>query len=290
MKTNTLNMATKSVLELIDIHTEKTTIVWEDEALIEAPNWINDNQFIVNSDGKMFCIDLALNQRKEIFTGSIQNCNNDHGLTPDGKTIFISSHDPNPNNPEAWKTSKIYKLPITGGIPELITKNDCSFWHGVSPGGKTILYTANRGGKWDIYSIPTDGGPEKQLTSGMGHKDGSEYSSDGKYIYYNSYESGSMEIWKMDANGNNGMALTNDIYSNWFPHPSPDGSNIVFLSYLENQKEDHPFGREVILKLMDLKTQKIKTIGKSFYGGQGTINVNSWSLCGSKFAYVRYIE
>lgn len=253
-------MSTKSVLELIDIHTQQITIVWEDEALIEAPNWYGKNQFIVNSEGKMYSIDLVLNQRNEIYTASVQNCNNDHGLTPDGKTLFISSHDPNPNNPEAWKTSKIYKLPISGGIPELITKNDCSFWHGVSLNGNTILYTANRNGSWDIYSIPVRGGEEQQLTTGTGHKDGSEYASNGKSIYYNSYESGSMEIWQMDADGKNRRAITKDNHSNWFPHPSPNGKQIVFLCYQLDQKQNHPFGCEVILKVIDIKAQKINPL------------------------------
>ena len=39
---------------------------------------------------------------------------------------------------------------------------------------------------------------------------------------------------------------------------------------------------------MNIQTKKIKDITPEFFGGQGTINVPSWSPDGTKFAYVKY--
>lgn len=283
-------MLVKSQIELLNIETFNREILWSDSCLIEAPNALSKHEFIVNGSGRMFRINTKTLEKKLISTGFAKNCNNDHGVSPDGKTLIISSHDPDPTNLEDWKTSKIYTLPIHGGIPQLITAKDCSFYHGVSPDGKTITYTANRNNSWDIYSIPIQGGIEKKLSFGKGHADGSDYSHDGNYIYYNSYESASMEIWRMNSNGTNQVQITNDKHSNWFPHPSPCGRYVVYLCYVNNQKEDHPFGKEVLLRLYDLKDLSIKNITKTFYGGQGTINVNSWTADGKNLAFISYIQ
>lgn len=277
-----------SQLESIIVKTKARKTVWQDQNLIEAPNWLAKGEFIINSHGKMYRIDTNVQEKQEIDTGFAQNCNNDHGISPDKKSLIISCHTPDENNPEDWKTSKIYMLPIQGGEPKLITEKDCSFWHGWSPDGQRIAYTANRNNAWDIYSISINGGEEKRLTFAKGHADGADYSSDRKFIYYNAFSSGSMEIWRMDLDGTNHCQITNDKHSNWFPHPSPDGKYLVYLCYINDQKEDHPFGQDVKLRLMDLKTLEISDLTEVFYGGQGTINVNSWSPDSTQLAFVSY--
>ena len=96
-----------------------------------------------------------------------------------------------------------------------------------------------------------------------------------------------MEIWRMKADGSEPEQLTDDAYSNWFPHPSPDGQSFVFLTYLEDQGEAHPALKDVALRLYDLKTKQIRELAR-FTGGQGTINVPSWSPDGKRFAFVSY--
>ena len=129
---------------------------------------------------------------------------------------------------------------------------------------------------------------EVRLTFAKGLDDGPEYSPDGKFIYFNSFRDGKMEIWRMLADGSNKEKLTNDKYSNWFPHLAPDNKKFIFLSYIEDQKQNHPFGKKVKLRLYDLNTKSIKDITPIFTGGQGTINVSSWSPDGTKFAYISY--
>ena len=53
-----------------------------------------------------------------------------------------------------------------------------------------------------------------------------------------------MEIWRMLTDGSNRETL-NDKYSNWFPHLAPDNKKFIFLSYIEDQKQNHPFGKKL---------------------------------------------
>ena len=145
-----------------------------------------------------------------------------------------------------------------------------------------------RDGEWGLYTIPVSGGEERLLETCPGQDDGPEYSPDGRFLYYNSFCSGSMEIWRMRADGTEPEQLTDDEYSNWFPHPSPDGRWVVFITYLEDQGESHPFGRDVRLRLMDTGDGSVRDLTAPFFGGQGTINVPSWSPDSRRVAYVMY--
>ena len=138
----------------------------------------------------------------------------------------------------------------------------------------------------NIYSIPVDGGLETQLTDTEGLDDGPEYSPDGKYIYFNSIRSGKMQIWRMNKDGNEQIQLTDDEYNNWFPHPSPDGKWLVFLSY-EKDVDGHPANKDVMLRMMPAEGGEVQILAKLF-GGQGTINVPSWSPDSKNVAFVSY--
>lgn len=274
-----------STLEIFDIETNERSIVLKEDAHFEAPNWTADGSFfIINQGGSLFKVDLN-GKKEQIDTGFADRCNNDHGISADGKTLAFS-HNLEDGN-EGWLTSCIFTVPIEGGTPVRVTKNTPSFWHGWSPDGKTLVYTARRNGVFNIYAIPTSGGEEKALTDSEVLDDGPEYSPDGKYIYYNSMASGKMEIWRMHPDGGSKEQLTDDGYSNWFAHPSPDGKTFVFISYLEDQGSAHPPMKDVALRLYNNESGEIKTLCE-LTGGQGTLNVPSWSPDGKRFAFVSY--
>ena len=107
----------------------------------------------------------------------------------------------------------IYTLPIEGGDPKKVTPLSPSYWHGISPDGKTLTYCAERNGNYDVYIIPVTGGKEKRLTTTEGLDDGPEYSPDGKYIYFNSVRTGTMQIWRMKADGSEQEQITSDKYN-----------------------------------------------------------------------------
>ena len=99
-----------------------------------------------------------------------------------------------------------------------------------------------------------------------------------------------MQVWKMRADGGEETQMTFDEERNsWFPHISPDGQKVVFLAYKKGDVNpgEHVPHRHVELRLMNSDGTDLHTIVPLF-GGQGTINVNSWSPDGRRFAYVRY--
>jgi TolB protein len=285
--------ATRSSLLTIDIQSGKITTVYSEDRHFEAPNWSRDGQFfIVNSGGKLYRLPIiGRGGLDQIPTGFATRLNNDHGLSPDGRTLALSHHaeDQATAPGQDWRASSIYTLPLEGGsAPKRITVEAPSFWHGWSPDGTTLVFTALRNDEWDVYAIPATGGVERRLTTCPGLDDGPDYAPTGDFIYYNSFCSGTMEIWRMRPDGSGNEQLTKDMFSNWFPHPSPDGRWVVFLSYLENQGQEHPFGKQVKLRLMDVRDGSIRDLTTPFVGGQGTINVPSWSPDSRHVAFVSY--
>lgn len=278
---------TTSFIMTLDVVSGTIDTVMIIDEHFEAPNWHPDNFLILNSKGRLYTLNLATKQLAELYTGFATACNNDHGISPDLKWLAISHNDRNDPSPKDYK-SVIYVLPTTGGEPKRITSEVMSFWHGWSPDGKRLTYCGERNGNYDIYTISVDGGEETRLTYSEGLDDGPEYSPDGTFIYFNSYKSGHMHIWRMRADGSQPEQLTFDSYSNWFPHPSPDNQWIVYLAYTTDEKQAHLFGKNVKLRLMDLQTRAIKDVTPVFYGGQGTINVPSWSADSRKIAFVSY--
>jgi Tol biopolymer transport system component len=281
------NSDTTSYIQTLDIATGKIDTVLTIRAHFEAPNWHPDHYLIVNSLGKLYTLDLNTKKLALLPTGFANQCNNDHGISPDKKWLVVSHNDKRDTSSKSYK-SAIYILPIQGGQPRRVTPEVMSFWHGWTPDGKTLAYCAERNGNYDVYSIGVEGGREKRLTDATGLDDGPDYSPDGKYIYFNSYRTGHMHLWRMLADGSQPEQLTFDENSNWFPHPSPDNQWIAYIAYTSDEKQAHLFGKNVKLRLMDLKTKAIRDLTPVFYGGQGTINVPSWSPDSKKIAFVSY--
>jgi Tol biopolymer transport system component len=149
-----------------------------------------------------------------------------------------------------------------------------------------MVFTGGRAGEYDIYKISANGGKETRLTTAKGLDDGSEYSPDGRYIYFNSVRSGTMQIWRMKPDGKDPEQITSDEYNNWFPHISPDGKWMLFLSFMRDvDPSDHPFYKHVYLRLMPVTGGNAKVV-TYLYGGQGSINVPSWSPDSKKIAFV----
>lgn len=283
----------RSILRTVEVPSGRVTSVYVEAVHFEAPNWSPDGLFfVVNSQGRLYRLPVdGAKTREEIPTGFATRLNNDHGISADGARLVISHYveEEVPDGGQFWQGSTIYLLPIQGSqTPVRVTTEAPSFWHGWSPDGGTLLYTALRNDEWDVYAIGVGGGPERRLTTCPGLDDGPEYAPSGDFIYYNSFCSGSMEIWRMRADGSHPEQLTDDRYSNWFPHPSPDGRWLVFLTYLEDQGQEHPFGKQVRLRLMDRRDGSIRDLTSPFFGGQGTINVPSWSPDSRRVAFVTY--
>jgi TolB protein len=274
-----------STLETVFIISTDRRVIYSSPGHFEAPNWSRDGTyFIFNREGHILRLPVGGGTPAPIDTGTAIHCNNDHGISPDATQLAISDQ----SQPD--QKSSVYIVPIGGGQPRRITQNSPSYWHGWSPEGKTLAFVGQRNGEFDIYTVPVTGGEETRLTTAKGLDDGPEYSPDGKYIYFNSERTGHMQIWRMRADGTEQEQITFDERNNWFPHISPDCKWMVFLSY-GSEVTGHPPNKDVELRLTKITAGKIDgniTVLAKLFGGQGTINVPSWSPDSQQVAFVSY--
>lgn len=274
-----------SRLELLDIESGRREVIHSENQVFEAPNWTRDGKALIyNKGGLLYRFDLATGASIQIDTGHVVRNNNDHVLSFDGSMLAISSG--NAEDPR----SRVYVVPSAGGTPRLLTPEAPSYAHGWSADGASVVYTGQRGGEFSIYRMSVDGGEEVQLTSAKGLDDGPEYTPDGQFIYFNSVRSGLMQIWRMRPDGSGQEQVTDDEFNNWFAHISPDGSRVVFISYLAEEvaPADHPAAKRVYLRTMPREPGggEAPEVVAYLYGGQGTINVPSWSPDGNRIAFV----
>jgi TolB protein len=270
-----------SSLETVEIDSMDRRVAYLAQGRFEAPNWTRDGKaFFFNRDGHIERLPVDGGAPVKLDTGLATRCNNDHGISPDATQLAISDNSQEDHN------SLVYIVPIAGGAPRRITQKSPSYWHGWSPDGKTLAFVGQRDGEFDIYTIPAAGGEETRLTTAKGLDDGPEYTPDGKYIYFNSERTGHMQIWRMKPDGSEQEQVFSDEFNNWFPHISPDGKWMVFLTY-DASVTGHPENKDVMLRLMSLADNKITVLAKLF-GGQGTINVPSWSPDSARVAFVSY--
>ena len=295
-----------SVLEVVTIVSTDRRVVYIAPERFEAPNWMPDGKHLLfNRNGRINIVPLSGGAPHVLDTAFATRCNNDHLISPDGTQLGIS------DNSQENHESLVYIVPIGGGTPRRITQKSPSYLHGWSPDGKTLAFVGERSGDFDIYTIPAVGGPtaseplagdnETRLTTAKGLDDGPEYTRDGQYIYFNSERTGHMQIWRMKADGSDQEQVTFGEDNDWFPHISPDGQWMVFLTY-DKSVSGHPENKDVSLRLMNLKdasaaganatapnfkAAKVTVLAKLF-GGQGTMNVPSWSPDGKQLAFVSY--
>jgi Tol biopolymer transport system component len=278
----------RSDLTVIDLD-GNANVIFSAGEVIEAPNWSADGQWLVfNAGGRLYRIAAAGGRPEQIDTGHLSDLNNDHVLSPDGSGIYVSSDD-----------GHLYAVPFAGGTPRRVSNTHPTpfhyYLHGISPDGATLSYVAieQRNGERqvNVFAIPSAGGPDLRLTDLSVPNDGPEYSPDGRWIYFNSElaasRPGHAQIFRMSAADGSGLEqLTFDSYVNWFPHLSPDGSVVALLSYPQGTT-GHPADKDVLLRLMAPEGGELRTLA-SFFGGQGTINVNSWAPDSKRLAYVAY--
>jgi TolB protein len=274
-----------SNVELMTIDDGHRTVVHTSPVSIQAPNWTKDGRSLIyNSAGRLYRFDLASRRESPIDTGSATANNNDHVLSFDGTMLGISNQSAADRNESA-----VWIVPVTGGTPTRVTRNTPSYMHGWSPDGTRIVYTGQRNGEFDIYRIAVSGGAaaqEERLTTAAGLDDGPEFSPDGKWIYFNSARTGRMQIWRMRPDGSGQEQITHDELNDWFPHLSPDGRWMVVISFPSDVRpDDHPFYRQVYVRLMRPDGSDAR-VAAYVFGGQGTINVPSWSPDSARLAFV----
>lgn len=279
----TLRPGQRSELYVVDVRTgDRRLVLSSSTVLFEAPNWSMDGRLLVNGDGRLFA--AAPDGLTEIDLGGVPAINNDHVLSPDGTTIFVSADD-----------GHLYAVPLSGGGSPRRVSNDRGpgfhhYLHGVSPDGRTLAYIGleHVDGRriTNVWTIPSAGGADVQVTNDDYADDGSEYSPDGKWIYFNSERAGHAQLFRISVSSGAVEQLTSDERVNWFPHPAPDGSAIAYVSFPPGT-EGHPADIEDVRLRLLTPQGEIREIA-TLFGGQGTMNVPSWSPDSQSFAYVAY--
>jgi len=277
-----------SIISIFDIQNKYAHVLLRVDHRVEAPNWSPDGKsLMINYGGELYRVPLDRPSMEHIDLGDVHAANNDHGISPDSSTFAVSARGPAGG-------SQVYLVP-TSPSPKatLMTPDAPSYFHGFAPDGKYFAFVGQRAGNFDLYRMPISGGPEERLTSNAGYDDGPDYSPDGNWIYFNSNRSGSWDIWRIPPDGAGpddarAERVTSDELEDWFPHPSPDGKWIVFLSFPKGI-EGHPPNQHVEIRVIPANdvTAKPQFLMRLF-GGQGTMNVNSWSPDSTRFAFVRY--
>ena len=140
-----------SSLEVFDLKTGRATQLCEVDTLVEAPNWTRDGESLVyNADGQLFNYNLKEGKHRLIDSAFCTHCNNDHVLSPDGRWIGVSHHTAEDGE------SRLYVLPLQGGVPRLVTPLAPSYLHGWSADGKLLsclLYTSRGGAEIERNAV-----------------------------------------------------------------------------------------------------------------------------------------
>ena len=270
----------RASLDIYDLVTGQSQTILQSDTLIEAPNWDPTGAgFLVNAEGRLYRVPTDAPRLVPVDTGDLTRCNNDHAFTRDGGQILFGCHRGN--------GAELFAMPAQGGAARLISPQPPTWLHGLAPDGSGMVYVAARGDKTviDVYTKTWDG-PETRLTHGHGMCDGPDYSADGRQIYYNCDRTGHAQIWVMQADGSDQRQLFADDHVNWFPHPAPDGAHLLYLAYPPGTR-GHPRDLPVALCLCAPDGTNRRRI-LEFTGGQGTLNVPSWSPDGRAFAFIRY--
>ena len=101
-----------------------------------------------------------------------------------------------------------------------------------------IVFSSDRNGDFEIYSMLPDGSDQKRLTTNSSYDDMPAWSPDGKKIAFVSDRDGSPEIYVMNADGSRVRRLTEDNGpDNVLPAWSPDGTRIAFSSDRDGNRE-----------------------------------------------------
>ena len=159
----------RSEIRVYTLADKTVKTIYTADKLMEAPNWSPDGRYLlVNTGGDLWKLPVRNGSPRElqkIDLDDINKCNNDHGISPDGKLIVFSSS-------ARAHGSQIYKVASSGGTPQLMVPETPSYFHGFSPDGKWFAIVSKRNGNFDLFRMPVAGGAQERLTSKHAYDDG----------------------------------------------------------------------------------------------------------------------
>ncbi|GHJ42004.1 hypothetical protein [Streptomyces sp. TS71-3] len=268
-----------------------------DEILLEAPNWSADaGSLLLNGDGRLWRLDLGSHPARpvEVPLDGVPPINNDHVLSPDGTHVYLSGMD-----------GHLYRAPLGSGTGmgagtstgTRLTADDgmLHYLHGISPDGGTLACVViprdSNGVPGRLALMPAEGGPIRVVDTGEGHIDGPEYSPDGGWILLNTEAftttPGHAQIARLPAGTGPLERLVASGTVDWFPHTAPDGRLATYVAFPPGTL-GHPENLDVAVHLVATDAWETPLRTFPLFGGQGTLNVNSWAPDSRRFAFVSY--
>ena len=163
---------------------------------------------------------------------------------------------PNPDFSQGyvWAIYPSYDIftanPDGSNIKQLTKTNGYDAEATISPNGKKIVFTSERDGDLELYSMDTNGKNVKRLTNEPGYDGGAFYSPDNKMIVYRGSHPTDQalvkrdkellaqhlivptvfEVWTMNADGSNKRQVTKLNAASFAPFFTPDGKRIIFCT------------------------------------------------------------
>ena len=179
---------------------------------------------------------------------------------------------PNPNYPGyVWSVYPEYDIftakPDGSDIKPLTATKGYDAEATVSPDGKRIIFTSERDGDLELYSMDKTGKNVKRLTNEVGYDGGAFYSPDSKQIVYRRSQPTTeaeikrykdllarhlivpttFEVWTMNADGSNKRQITKLNAASFAPFFTPDGKRILFCTnYFATDKSKRNFDLALI--------------------------------------------
>jgi Tol biopolymer transport system component len=305
---------TRSSIKIYDLKTGAIRVLYTADGFYEGPYYSRDGKYIYFEGGpnqKLYRIPASGGEPQIVDIGDVK-IKHDHGFSPDGKWLAMNV---------AGGTQLLVST-ATGTDRHAVTPSDQLFYfHAWSPDSRWILggsRTPDTG--YAIYRIHLDGSDQQPLTRPSDViNDVPDYTSDGRWIYFNSDQTGSFEVWRMPASGagpGNNLAerVTNDPMQDWWPHPSPNGKWLLFASYSPDVRvketmpqwmkehpgetishfnlSNHPYNQNVEIRIRPLPGEHMTPaplrVLTQIIGGQGSLNINSWSPDSKQFVFASY--
>lgn len=175
-----------------------------------------------------------------------------------------------------YDTYDIFVTDLKGNITKQLTNSpgyDAEAT--VSPDGKKIVFTSDRSGDLELYTMNIDGSDVKQITTDLGYDGGAFFSPDSKQLIFRAsrpktpeavktykdllaqglVQPTDMELFICNADGSNLRQITNLGGANWAPFFHPGGEQILFASNHHTES-----GRQFNLFMINLDGSGLKQI------------------------------
>ncbi|MEK6221560.1 MAG: hypothetical protein N2D54_04880, partial [Chloroflexota bacterium] len=149
----------------------------------------------------------------------------------------------------------------------------------ISPDGKQVLFSSQRGGQWDLYILDLTTGETEQITNDPAYESSPAWTSDGEWIAYEKYIDENLDIYIQPTTGDeDALRVTFDLGLDFQPSWKPGEQILAFTSNRGGANN---------IWLMD-----IEQIGEEDYLTQFTNNPGvdqsrpAWSPDGTQLAWI----